>query len=250
MQTGTNTAAPEITQKRTYQKHKTEKKIRVEHFVFKKGKFVVSEQTGEPLYPVFIQIATRNQITTVKSRANVFTNDKLLEADLKRSEYIEFIENEKAIIERTLREANYDTNPDFKLTDWSDWYREAIARTVDDWVNSRTKTEVLKQLYESKILNSKQFSVFTTLNANQIYYVLQAFQPDFLNSISTYDYKNSLPNFESVNEWYNRLHNTNIKFSIMDATTNYYQKVLATYFKNPNHPAIQKLDKFLQKILE
>jgi len=117
--------------KRKYQKHKTDVKITVKHFLNTELKPDIDKNTGSLLYPLYIRVGVNRQLTKLRSRLNYLLPIEDLEQFLSLTPIEEYVENERLIIEQTISNERPEQKDTFKLTQWSDRYRSGLDSLGD-----------------------------------------------------------------------------------------------------------------------
>lgn len=133
---------------RTYQKYKTEKKIVVEYKLNKRIASTFQDKNKDASYPVYIEIRVRRQVTTLKSRLNAKCTEKGLKNLLEVPYIAKFIKHEKEMIENTIREFKPDENDNFKISEWSEYYRQKINEDFEELLNNKLYKLINKKIYE------------------------------------------------------------------------------------------------------
>lgn len=135
--------------KKIYQKYKTEKKIVVEYKLNEKVVSTFQDENKDRTHPIYIEIRVRRQTTTLKSRLNISTTKKGLKNCLEVPYIAKFIEHEKRMIENTIKEFNPDYNDDFKISQWSEYYRQKINEDFEELLNTKLYKLIDKRIYEN-----------------------------------------------------------------------------------------------------
>ena len=135
-------------------KYKTAKKIVVEYKLNKRVTSIFQDENKDSSHPIYIEIRVRRQITTLKSRLNITTTEKELKNCLKFPYIAKFIEHEKKMIENTIREFNPDENDNFKISEWSEYYRQKINEDFYELLNNKLYKLIDKKIYEIYLTSS------------------------------------------------------------------------------------------------
>ena len=148
---------------RKYQKHKTEVKITVKHFLNTELKPDVDKLTGELLYPLYVRVSVNRQLTKFKSRLSYCLPVEGLEQFLDSSPVSEYVENERLIIEQTISNERPEHKDIFKLKNWSDRYKgglDSISETISSLI-SNDIDHLVRHLYHWTDAELKQLHSLT-----------------------------------------------------------------------------------------
>lgn len=131
------------TPKRTYQKHKTDKKVSVVHFLNKKVKSKLIK--GVPSYPLYFRLNYNRTNTTIKSIILGYFNENNL-----KEKVIGILIKIEARFLSTCYHSLKSFNPDFGFTQFNEFYKELSKIILDNFepMSSKTAINELKLFWE------------------------------------------------------------------------------------------------------
>ncbi|GAB3963006.1 hypothetical protein GCM10028805_65260 [Spirosoma harenae] len=125
---------------RKYKKHKTGYKVGITYFVNQRIKPLIFDNVE--LFPVYVTVRVKHQVTTLKSRCDLYATKETLDRILTESPHVNrIIEAEKDSIEKSIRALRPEDDPNFRITAWSNVYELGLI-PIYDIVNQ----ELLKRL--------------------------------------------------------------------------------------------------------
>lgn len=131
------------TPKRTYQKHKTDKKVSVVHFLNKKVKAKLIDDI--PSYPLYFRLNYNRTNTTIKSIILGYFNENSLKEDVTKA-----LINIESNFLSTCYYSLKSFNPDFGFTQFNEFYKELSKIILDNYepMGSKTAIDNIKSLWE------------------------------------------------------------------------------------------------------
>lgn len=149
--------------KRTYKKHKKGYKIGINYFLNKQKKSDVNLFTGETLYPLYITVRVMGQSTTIKSRLIIKSKQEPIDYILQSENIKPFIDNEKKIIEETIRILRPENLDNFEISDWFSYYQIGLLK-LEDFLNLAVNKEIKSLLKNKYSINDNDFYVLNKGN--------------------------------------------------------------------------------------
>ncbi len=131
------------TPKRTYQKHKTDKKVSVVHFLNKKVKAKLIEDI--PSYPLYFRLNYNRTNTTIKSIILGYFNENSLKEDSTK-----VLINVESNFLSTCYHSLKSFDPDYGFTQFNEFYKELSKIILDNYepMGSTTAINNIKSLCE------------------------------------------------------------------------------------------------------
>ena len=131
------------TPKRTYQKHKTDKKVSVVHFLNKKVKAKLMDEL--PSYPLYFRLNYNRTNTTIKSIILGYFNENNLKGD-----DIKFLIKSESQFLSTCYQLLESSTSDFGFTQFNEFYKKLSKIILDNYepMGSQTAINNIKPLWE------------------------------------------------------------------------------------------------------
>jgi hypothetical protein len=226
--------------KRTYRKLKKNVKITVKHQLNLSQGYEPEEENSEPLYPVYVTISVNRQFTRFRSRFRKSLTKSSFEEVLGSSEAKDFTDNERVIIEESIKRFNPEQKENFKLTEWSKYY-EAGLTDIPSFVENILNLKVyhcLENVYNASFdtiialpsdLKSK-LDVFSLLGMKEAEAILREY--DLLLKLRIYESAMQI-----------KFNHYNV-YCIWDYRSGFYQIHLQRLLEGQAQPIVNQLDKF------
>ncbi len=227
--------------KKKYQKYKTEKKIVVEYKLNKRVSSIFQDANKDSSHPIYIEIRVRRQNTSIKSRLNTTTTEIGLKNYLEIPYIAKFIEHERKMIENTIREFNPDEDDNFKISEWSEYYRQKINENFEELLNNKLYNLIDKKIYEIY----KTSSCFSREGRNSSIEILNFL--DKLNIPFAKDFLNYYQEVFDLRKIFIEEQNVSLIWMCLeDWNTGYYQNFIKEFI-NPKdyHRIVDKVNSLL-----
>ncbi|GAB4026405.1 hypothetical protein [Spirosoma gilvum] len=206
---------------RKYQKHKTEVKITVKHFVNTELKPEIDTFSGKLIYPLYVRVRVNRQLTKFKSQLNHSISVDYLDEFLSTEPFKAYADNERLIIEQTIKEMKPEQKANFKLKNWSALYKgglQPISEIISDFI-IRGIIALLRETYH-----------WTESELKPLYAIT-------IPEIFTLLYKVNIPDAKAIEEKYSILLKTGdyerkiqgnaaYEFSLLDGQYGFFQSQL------------------------
>lgn len=161
--------------KRTYKKHKKEGVISIIHFPNTKIKPTVIE--GIKLYPLYVRITVKKQVTTIKSILKGYFSEHW-KLTSKNSDSISAIELEKRIITDLIKTCTPFSREDFHISEITQFHSLLNERV--DFINTQLYLswiqDFLIEFAEKNKINPQLFLSVIKLDMGTVYSVISAFK--------------------------------------------------------------------------
>lgn len=189
--------------KRTYQKHKTEGKITVKHYLDVRLKPSIHEE--KEYYPVYVRVMTKGQTANFKSTTNIITTQNDFDNEFWNDEAKKALQKEVENIITIVKDLKPFERTDFKITELTELYtnlskpffdildlrfREFLKLKFEDYFNQKYSKEVDENalLIRNVVLSGVNWQSKSGL----IFKLLESYVPDYTNYVKGFFYTSYL----------------------------------------------------------